>query len=96
MTALIFRPGQSSRPFELVLLDDGSGVPDVTSGDGVYSATFSDFAAVPGFYGVQVNADDNGGLARTVKKEIGSSGKIAIWLLLQYACLLKSSSQVLM
>ena len=73
VVARIFRPGnQSGNSSEtgnilLTLRDNGSGDPDVTSGDGIYSAYFSDFAAVPGYYSVQVTADDNKGQARTPK-----------------------------
>ncbi len=84
VVARVFRPGAAGgggdgRPVELTLRDDGAGFPDVTEGDGVYSAAFSAFASVPGFYSVQVTADDNGGLARTVgpkrrRKPTGENG----------------------
>jgi len=51
----------------LTLRDNGSGDPDVTSGDGIYSAYFSDYSSVPGFYSIQVIADDNKGHAKTPK-----------------------------
>ncbi len=77
VVARIFPPGGGGgvRPIELQLRDDGAGFPDVTSGDGIYSAAFSAFAQVPGFYSVQVSADDNGGLARTLRPELLDQGK---------------------
>ena len=76
VTATIHLPSSSSSSgstgseiVELTLRDDGSGWPDVTSGDGVYSAAFSGFSSVPGFYSVGVRADDNGGMARTVGRK---------------------------
>ena len=69
VVAKIFRPGgqKLAGTVALTLRDNGSGDPDVTSGDGIYSAYFSDFAAVPGYYSIQVTADDNKGQARTPK-----------------------------
>ena len=69
VVAKIFRPGgqKSSGTVALTLRDNGFGDPDITSGDGIYSAYFSDFAAVPGYYSIQVSADDNKGQARTPK-----------------------------
>ena len=64
----IMRPGNNSHSddvVELTMRDDGAGDPDVTGDDGIYSVHFSDFASVPGFYGVQVVAGHNDGLART-------------------------------
>lgn len=69
VVAKIFRPGgqKSSGTVALTLRDNGFGDPDITSGDGIYSAYFSDFAAVPGYYSIQVSADDNKGQAQTPK-----------------------------
>ena len=65
--ATIFRPGgpESNPPVVLMMRDNGAGYPDITAQDGIYSVYFSDFATVPGFYSVQVSADNNGGSART-------------------------------
>ena len=65
--ATIFRPGgpESNPPIVLKMRDNGAGYPDITAQDGIYSVYFSDFATVPGFYSVQVSADNNGGSART-------------------------------
>jgi hypothetical protein len=72
VVAKVARPGNDSdeeeKVVELVLRDDGAGDPDVTGDDGIYSAHFSDFASVPGFYSVQVVAGHNDGLARTVRR----------------------------
>ena len=75
VVAKIFRPGDNAEngAVEVVLRDDGSGDPDVTGDDGVYSAYFSDLATVPGFYSVQVFANHNEGLARTVKQVVATS-----------------------
>lgn len=69
VVAKIYRPGgqTSSGVVSLTLRDNGSGDPDVTSGDGIYSAYFSDYSSVPGFYSIQVIADDNKGHAKTPK-----------------------------
>ena len=69
VVAKIFRPGgqKSSGVVSLTLRDNGSGDPDITSGDGIYSAYFSDYSTVPGFYSIQVTADDNKGQAKTPK-----------------------------
>ena len=76
VVARLFRPGNQNPDtginsetgnILLTLRDNGSGDPDVTSGDGIYSAYFSDFAAVAGYYSVQVTADDNKGQAKTPK-----------------------------
>jgi len=74
--ALVHLPGVEEPSVELLLHDDGSGAPDITEGDGVYSAVFSAFAAVPGFYTIQVNADDGQGMARINEiKEDQQEGK---------------------
>ena len=67
--ATIYRPGDE-RPVILELRDNGSGDPDMTEGDGIYSAYFADFSSVPGFYSVQVTADHDDGYAMTVKREV--------------------------
>ena len=75
--ATIFRPGgpESNPPVVLMMRDNGAGYPDITAQDGIYSVYFSDFATVPGFYSVQVSADNNGGSARTPRtaNPIGNS-----------------------
>ena len=65
--ATIFRPGDphTNPPIVLNMRDNGAGYPDITAQDGIYSVYFADFATVPGFYSVQVSADNNGGSART-------------------------------
>ena len=66
LKARVYRPG-NNEPVEIELRDNGLGYPDVTGDDGIYSAYFSDFAGVPGFYSIQVEAHHNDGLARTPK-----------------------------
>ena len=68
--ATVFKPGgdlEASSPLTFVLRDNGAGYPDVTAGDGIYSAYFADYATVPGLYTIRVVADNNDGLARTPK-----------------------------
>ena len=68
--ATVFKPGgdlEASSPLTFVLRDNGAGYPDITAGDGIYSAYFADYATVPGLYTIRVVADNNDGLARTPK-----------------------------
>ena len=67
VTATVFKPEGGGEPTELILNDNGAGYPDVTAGDGVYSAYFADFAPIRGHYSIRVEADNNDGLARTPK-----------------------------
>ena len=79
--ATVFKPGgdlEASSPLTFVLRDNGAGYPDITAGDGIYSAYFADYATVPGLYTIRVVADNNDGLARTPKVQtvfaVGSLG----------------------
>ena len=56
---------------EVELRDLGTGYPDVTRGDGVYSGYFTDLSRQSGSYQVTVRADHNGGNARTPKLGAG-------------------------
>ena len=67
VTATVFKPEGGGEPTELILNDNGAGYPDVTAGDGIYSAYFADFAPIRGHYSIRVEADNNDGLARTPK-----------------------------
>lgn len=69
VVATIQRPG-SSAPVELVLRDDGYGYPDITRGDGIYSAYFVDFTPQMGFYSVVARASNNAGQAATPKPAV--------------------------
>ena len=60
--ATLHRPG-SRDPVTIELRDTGSGYPDVTSGDGVYSAYFTQFSSEPGFYSVVITASNKLGQA---------------------------------
>jgi hypothetical protein len=73
VVATITRPG-SSTPVEIALRDDGTGYPDITAGDGIYSAYFVDFTSEPGLYGVAVVADHNSGRASVPKPEAPIDG----------------------
>ncbi len=55
--AFVTRPG-SSKAFKVLLRDDGTGYPDITAGDGIYSAYFLDFTTKAGLYSVKVIAKD--------------------------------------
>lgn len=61
------------------LLDTGSGDPDITWGDGIYSAYFTQLGPLPGVFGVNIEVNDNNGQAVVpVHTNItrGSYGKI--------------------
>ena len=77
--ATIFRPGgpDTNPPVSLMMRDNGAGYPDITADDGIYSVYFTDFATVPGFYSVQVSADNNGGSARTPRLTGLTSSQLA-------------------
>jgi hypothetical protein len=62
VVANVHRPGAES--VQVVLRDSGSGYPDITQADGVYSAYFTQFTSEPGFYSMSVTAGDASGAAR--------------------------------
>ena len=43
----------------VVLVDSGSGYPDITRGDGIYSGYFTQFTGQPGMYSVHIEAVNN-------------------------------------
>ena len=59
----------SSTPANVVLRDDGNGYPDITRGDGIYSAYFVGFAPQTGLYSVTVTAGNNAGQASVPKPD---------------------------
>ena len=61
VTASVARPGLE--PISITLRDSGTGYPDLTAADGIYSAYFTQFSSEPGFYSVLVTATDNQGRA---------------------------------
>ena len=63
VVATIERPGVSE-PVSIRLRDTGSGYPDITQGDGIYSAYFTQFTSEPGFYSVVVTVKNKDGSAR--------------------------------
>ena len=71
----VYRPGgpEANPPVVLSMRDNGAGYPDITAEDGIYSVYFTDFSTVPGFYSVQVSADNNGGSARTPRFAVASA-----------------------
>ena len=60
--ATVHRPGKVE-PVTIMLRDTGSGYPDITAGDGIYSAYFTQFSSEPGFYSVVVTASNKQGQA---------------------------------
>lgn len=62
VVATIHRPG-NAEPVSIALRDNGSGYPDITTGDGIYSAYFTQFTSEPGFYSVVVTARNKEGQA---------------------------------
>ena len=57
----------SGETVRVELRDMGTGYPDVTKGDGIYSAYFTDFAPVSGHYQISFSVSHNSGNARTPK-----------------------------
>ena len=49
---------------EIVLRDGGSGYPDITARDGVYTGYLTDYSPESGFYALSVRATDNEGRAQ--------------------------------
>ena len=63
VVATVLRPAGAA-PVSITLRDTGSGYPDITRGDGIYSAYFTQFISEPGFYSVVVSASNKNGEAR--------------------------------
>ncbi|XP_074040726.1 LOW QUALITY PROTEIN: calcium-activated chloride channel regulator 1 [Leptinotarsa decemlineata] len=57
--------GSKSEKYKIELLDSGSGDPDITRGDGIYTRYFSTYEGGPGLYTFEVVVDDNGNTAYT-------------------------------
>lgn len=66
VVAEVTRPG-SDKKVEVLLRDSGTGYPDLTRGDGIYSAYFVDFTSDPGLYSITIRADHNDGEASIPK-----------------------------
>ena len=49
---------------KLQLGDEGTGYPDITAGDGIYSGYLTSFSSVAGYYSLEVVAEDGAGSAR--------------------------------
>lgn len=71
VVAEIRRPGMGHENVQVQLRDLGTGYPDITKGDGIYSAYFTDFVPETGFYQVMVSANHNHGRAQTPKLSAG-------------------------
>lgn len=57
------------------LFDTGSGDPDITKGDGVYSRYFSAAGSGPGIYTFEAVVSDNGNTAYSYSDMSGYKGK---------------------
>merc|ERR1719412_2046108 len=66
------RNGSTKRYGPFQLFDNGSGDPDLTSGDGIYSRYITEYPA-PGRYNFIVTADNNVDRAYTI--QIGRGGR---------------------
>ena len=62
--ATVLRP-DSSVAFEVILKDAGTGYPDITMGDGIYSGYFTGFSTETGLYSLDVKVSHNEGRATT-------------------------------
>ena len=60
-----------------MLRDNGSGYPDITARDGVYTGYLTDYSPESGFYALSVKATDNEGRAQvseTASQPVSPSG----------------------
>ena len=62
VVAVITRP--DGRTVRLELTDSGSGYPDITAGDGIYSGYFTSYCDTPGTYSIVLTARDSAASAR--------------------------------
>ena len=64
-TAELYMPGslEDGSMYVLELHDNGLGYPDITAGDGIYTAYVPGHAMVAGYYAVRLSVTDNGGQA---------------------------------
>ena len=69
--AELYMPGgpDDVSKYAITLRDSGLGYPDITSGDGIYSAYIPRFAMIPGFYSVRLTVTDNNGQASIPKDQ---------------------------
>ena len=68
-TAELYMPGalEDGSKYALTLRDNGLAYPDITAGDGVYSAYVPRYSMEPGFYSVRLTVTDNAGAATVPK-----------------------------
>ena len=50
---------ESASGHQVRLVDSGSGYPDITAGDGIYSGYFTQFSSEPSLYSVAISASNN-------------------------------------
>jgi hypothetical protein len=64
-TAELYMPGslEDGSMYILDLHDNGLGYPDITAGDGIYTAYVPGHAVAAGYYAVRLSVTDNGGQA---------------------------------
>lgn len=58
-TAMVLLYGPGGEQLELELHDDGLGYPDITQGDGLYSAYIPSYSSLPGFYSLRLVTFDS-------------------------------------
>ena len=67
--------GPENERYSLDLHDSGTGYPDITQGDGIYSAYFTGISSATGFYSVTVEADSDEGRA-TMTRPLAHGGGV--------------------
>ena len=68
-TAELYMPGalDDGSKYALKLRDNGLAYPDMTRGDGIYSAYVPSYSMLPGYYSVRLTVTDNAGQATVPK-----------------------------
>ena len=79
VVARIVRPDGDS--VDLVLHDHGAGHPDLEARDGVYSAAFTQFSQLAGFYSVKIVARNHEGRASVATSIGGGCGETRVELI---------------
>lgn len=75
------RDGTVVQKWKMDLLDSGSGDPDITKGDGVYTRYFSADEWGAGVYTFEVMVTDNGNTAYSWSEQQQSDGEILFFTL---------------
>ena len=64
-------PGPSGYTDHLVLSDTGTGYPDITASDGMYTGYLTTLASTPGHYNIRTLITDNDGASVTPRRRGG-------------------------